>query len=366
MTTTAVTRTSALFAPLRLRDLELRNRVGVSPMCMFAVDDESGCVNAWHAAHYGQFALGGAGLIITEATGVSPEGRVSAKDAGLWTEEHAQAWRVVTDTVHRAGAAIAVQLGHTGRKGSLYRALAIDPRDERGSIADDAHGGWETIGASGEAFGSYKIPREGTTVDLEQVVADFGNAARLAVVAGFDAVELHAAHGYLVHEFLSPVTNPRVDEWGQDKELLLLKVVDAVRAQLPDSMPLIVRLSVDDVAPGGLTAADSADLARRLKDRGVDMIDCSSGGLIAGVEYDPSPGYQVPGSATVRSGAEIATAAVGMIAEPALAERIVAEGEADVVLLGREMLRDPHWARRAERELTGAATIEPRYFRAYR
>ncbi|WOF23118.1 NADH:flavin oxidoreductase/NADH oxidase [Microbacterium betulae] len=355
---------SALFRPLRLRDLELRNRVGVSPMCMYACEDRSGRVHAWHVVHYGQFALGGAALVVTEATAVLAEGRVTPRDAGLWDDAHVPAWRAVVDAVHRAGAAIAVQLAHAGRKGGKHAGLPGDPADERGSVPPDA-GGWVTAGASGAGFGHYAAPRRVSDGEIEEVVDGFRAAAGRAVAAGFDAVELHAAHGYLLHEFLSPVTNTRDDRWGADRELLLLRTVDAVREVMPAGMPLLVRLSVDDVAEGGLVAADSAALAGRLRARGVDLVDCSSGGLVWGAEYDPSPGYQVPGAAAVRaSGATVA--AVGLICEPAHAEAIVRDGLADVVLLGRAMLRDPHWARRAQLELEGAATIEPRYHRAYR
>jgi 2,4-dienoyl-CoA reductase-like NADH-dependent reductase (Old Yellow Enzyme family) len=354
----------ALFTPLTLRELRLRNRIGVSPMCMYAVHDRSGRVDDWHVVHYGQFALGGAGLIITEATAVTPEGRVTPQDAGLWHDDHIEPWRRVTRAVHRAGGAIAVQLAHAGRKASKYAALPSDPAHERGSVPLDA-GGWRTLGASNEPFGNFAPPRPADDSELQDVVEAFAAAARRAVAAGFDAVELHAAHGYLLHEFLSPVTNARSDDWGANRERLLLRTVDAVREVLPAGTPLLVRVSADDVAPGGLTAKDSARLAQRLGEHGVDLVDCSSGGLVYGAEYVAEPGYQVPGSATVRS-AGVPTAAVGLISEPAHAETIVRDGAADLVLLGREMLREPHWARRAELALTGAAALEPRYHRAYR
>ncbi len=353
----------ALLQPLRLRELRLRNRIGVSPMCMYAAPALDGVVDDWHVIHYGQFALGGAGLIITEATAVSPVGRVTPQDAGMWDDGHIAAWRRVADAVHRGGGRIAVQLAHAGRKGSKYAGLPGDPPENRGSVPDDA-GGWRTLGASGEPFGRFADPLRMDADQVDAVVADFAAAARRSVAAGFDAIELHGAHGYLLHEFLSPVTNRRTDRWGADRAAFLLATVAAVRAEMPDGMPLIVRLSVDDVAPGGSRAADSAELAPRLRDAGVDLVDCSSGGLVAGAEYSPSPGYQVPGSARVRA-TGIPTAAVGLITDPHHADRIVAQGEADIVLLGREMLRDPHWARRAEQALTGTASLEPRYHRAY-
>lgn len=352
-----------LLSPLRLRELVLRNRVGVSPMCMYAVTDRSGRVDDWHVAHYAQFALGGAGLIVTEATAVVPEGRVTPQDAGLWSDEHIPAWRRVTDAVHRAGGAIAVQLAHAGRKGSKFAGPPIDQPGERGSVPP-AGGGWATLGATGEPFGRFAAPSRASNDDLARVVDGFASAARRAVEAGFDAVELHGAHGYLLHEFLSPVTNTRGDRWMRERSALLRETVDAVRASVPSGMPLIVRLSVDDVAPGGSDAEASAQLAETLSHHGVDLIDCSSGGLVAGAEYAPFPGYQVPGAATVRARG-VATAAVGLISDPSQAEAILADGHADLILLGREMLRDPHWARRAELVLTGGASIEPRYHRAY-
>lgn len=356
--------TPTLFTPFTMRSLTVRNRVGVSPMCMFACEDKTGVVTDWHVVHYGQFAIGGAGLIIAEATAVTAEGRVTPDDAGLWDDSHIPAWRRVTDAVHRAGSAIAVQLAHAGRKASSYPGLPTHPKSHRGSVPIHL-GGWEAIGASGAAFGRYAPPRVATGEEVHAILDAFQAAARRAVLAGFDAIELHGAHGYLLHEFLSPVTNDRDDPWGHERTALLERAVSAVRLVIPPTMPLIVRLSVDDVAVQGLTAEDSARFAVRLQGLGVDLIDCSSGGLVEGVEYRPFPGYQVPGSFTVRS-AGVATAAVGLISDPAHADQIVRDGQADIVLMGRGMLRDPHWARRAERELTGAATMEPRYYRAYR
>lgn len=360
---------SRLFTPLSLRSLTVPNRAWVSPMCMYACEDPAapGVVGPWHAAHYGQFALGGAGLVLTEATAVLPEGRVTPQDAGLWSDDHVAPWRLVTDAVHAAGGLIAVQLAHAGRKAGHYRNLPGDT-DPVGSVPV-ADGGWVTLGASDEPFGDYAPPRGAADADLHAVVAAFADAARRAVAAGFDAVELHGAHGYLLHELLSPVTNARTDGWGgsrQARERLLLESVRAVRAVLPDGMPLLVRLSVSDVAPGGLDAADSAALAARLRAAGVDLVDCSSGGLVPGADYRPAPGYQVPGSAAVR-GAGVPTAAVGLIEEPWHAEDVLRRGEADAVLLGRAMLRDPHWARHAAVALADAAgPREARYHRAWR
>ncbi|GAB2453998.1 2,4-dienoyl-CoA reductase-like NADH-dependent reductase (Old Yellow Enzyme family) [Conyzicola lurida] len=353
---------TSLFDSLRLRDLTVANRVWVSPMCMYACEGEPGVVGAWHVAHYGQFALGGAGLIVTEATAVLPEGRVTPEDAGLWGDDHVAPWKTVTDAVHLAGSAIAVQLAHAGRKGGKFRGL---PGDEfaNSSVPADL-GGWTTVGATGEAFGRYDAPAKATADDLAATVAAFGAAARRADEAGFDAIELHGAHGYLLHELLSPVTNTRDDDWAS-RERLLLETVAAVRANWPQGKPLIVRLSVDDVAPGGLTAEDSASLATRLGELGVDLIDCSSGGLVAGAEYAATPGYQVPGAATVRRLSGLPTSAVGLITSPEHAASIVAEGSADAVMLGREMLRNPYWARHAASALGVSLPGVSRYHRAH-
>lgn len=361
---------ASLFDPLVLRDLTIRNRAWVSPMCMYACEGEPGVVGDWHVAHYGQFALGGAGLIVTEATAVVPEGRVTPEDAGLWDDSHIAPWRRVTDVVHGAGGAIAVQLAHAGRKGGKYRGLPGDPAAASyGSVPVD-DGGWATTGATRAPFGHYAAPDEATGETLAGLVQAFADAAVRADAAGFDAIELHGAHGYLLHEMLSPVTNTRDDDWSGSpaaRERFLLETVRAVRAVWPDGKPLIVRLSVDDVAEGGLTSTDSADMAKRLVAEGVDLIDCSSGGLVAGAEYAASPGYQVPGSITVRA-AGVPTAAVGLISEPAQANAIIADGHADAIMIGREMLRNPHWTRHAAVALGSADAVphQSRYHRAWK
>ncbi len=357
---------TGLFAPLRLRELELSNRAWVSPMCMYACEEQDGIVGDWHVMHYGQYALGGAGLILAEATAVLPEGRVTPQDAGIWSDAQTAAWRRVTEAVHLAGGRIGVQLAHAGRKGGKYRGLPGDEFVAR-SVPLDA-GGWVTTGATDAAFGRYDPPRAATGEYLSALPAAFAVAARRADAAGFDVIELHGAHGYLLHELLSPVTNTREDEWGGDaagRERLLLEVVDAVRAAWPAGKPLLLRLSTSDVTPGGRTPEDTAELAARLLRRGVDLIDCSAGGLVAGAEYAPGPGYQVAPAACVRA-ADVPVAAVGEITSAAQAETIVASGQADAVLLGRAMLRDPYWARHAAIELGAAMPQQPHYHRAYR
>ncbi|MCM6764041.1 NADH:flavin oxidoreductase/NADH oxidase [Rathayibacter sp. ZW T2_19] len=353
-----------LFDPLVLRGTRIPNRLWLSPMCTYASEDEDGIVGDWHLAHYGQFALGGAGLVVTEATAVLPEGRVTPQDAGLWSDAHIDGWRRVTDLVHAQGSVAGVQLAHAGRKGGKYRGLPGDAAWNRSVPLEE--GGWSTLGATGEAFGRYARPRAASTDELTDVVAAFAAAARRADAAGFDVVELHGAHGYLLHEFLSPAANLRSDEWGgPHRARLLLECVRAVRAVWPAHKPLFVRLSVDDVAPGGTTAVDTAALARTLVGEGVDLIDCSSGGLSAGAEYSPAPGYQVPGARTVRSLGGVPVSAVGLITAPSQAAEIVASGSADAVMLGRELLRNPHFPRHAAAVLGTPLAPHPRYHRAW-
>ncbi|PWD49927.1 oxidoreductase [Serinibacter arcticus] len=363
---------TSLFDPIQLRDLTVPNRVWLSPMCMFACEQRDGVVGDFHLAHYGGIALGGTGLLVTEATAVSPDGRVSPDDAGLWDDAQVAPWRRVTDLVHAAGATIAVQLAHAGRKGSKHRALLGDD-DLHGSVPPD-RGGWETLGATGTAFGRYTPPRRAAATDLEEVVHAFVDAAERAVAAGFDAVELHGAHGYLLHETLSPLTSSEDPAWGGDpspgvdgRERLLLETVRGVRRVIPAGMPLIVRLSVSDVAPGGSTAESTLALVERLAGEGVDLVDCSSGGLLAGIEYDAGPGYQVPGAAVVRR-AGLPVGAVGLLDDPHLAQSVLTDGSADVVLLGRALLRDPHWVRHAAHALGRLDDVpEPaRYSRGWR
>lgn len=363
-TVDTATTTAGLFDPLLLRGTAIPNRLWLSPMCTYASEGEDGVVGDWHLAHYGQFALGGAGLVVTEATAVLPEGRVTPQDAGFWADEHIAPWRRVTDFVHAQGSLAGVQLAHAGRKGGKYRGLPGDSAWNSSVPADE--GGWETVGATGGPFGRYAPPRAASSRELYAVIDAFSSAARRADDAGFDVVELHGAHGYLLHEFLSPVGNTRDDEWGgAARSRLLLECVRAVRAVWPEHKPLFVRLSVDDVAEGGTTAQDSALLARSLGDLGVDLIDCSSGGLIAGAEYSPAPGYQVPGAQIVRSGGGLPVSAVGIITSATQAAEILASGSADAVMLGRELLRNPHFPRHAAAALGTPLPPHRRYHRAW-
>ena len=349
---------SKLFTPVTVRDLTARNRVWVSPMCQYSSTD--GMPDDWHLMHLGQFAAGGAGLVMTEASAVVPEGRISPRDAGIWTDEQAAAWRRITDFVHSQGAATGAQLAHAGRKASTR-----PPWLGRGPVAA-GDGGWQPVGPTTVPFGDDNPPRALTDDEVAALPGFFAAAARRAVAAGFDAVELHFAHGYLVHQFYSPLTNTRTGRYGGDfagRVRLALETAEAVRAALGDR-PLFVRLSATDWVDGGWTVDDTVRLARLLAERGVDLIDCSSGGNDPRAEIPLSPGYQVPFAARVRAEADVATGAVGLITDAEQAERIIAGGEADVVFLARTLLRDPHWALRAANTLGVEGDWPNQYVRA--
>ena len=337
---------SHLFQPIQLRGAHIRNRIWVSPMLQYSAAD--GLPDEWHLVHLGALARGGTGAVLTEATAVSPEGRITAEDTGLWSEAHAAAWRPITSFVRRQGATPGVQLGHSGRKGSTRPPWSTRP------VRTDRSGGWRPAGPSAVPFpGLRQEVRELSVREIGQVVERFATAARLAVGAGFELVELHAAHGYLLHQFLSPLSNRRTDAYGgsfDHRTRLLLEVVDAVRASVPDTLPLATRISATEWVDGGWDTADSVRLAGLLRDHGVDLVDVSTGGNVADAPIPVGPGYQVEFARAVR-GAGIHTGSVGLITEPKQAEEIVASGAADVVLLARAMLREPHWALRAAHEL---------------
>jgi 2,4-dienoyl-CoA reductase-like NADH-dependent reductase (Old Yellow Enzyme family) len=338
-----------LFTPLTLRELTIPNRVWLAPMCQYSVLAEDGVPTDWHLVHLGSRAQGGFGLIITEATAVVPEGRISPQDTGLWNDEQRDAWSPIVDFVHEQGAAIGIQLAHAGRKGSTYRSF---PGEPSGSVPE-GDGGWATVGPTEDAFAGYADPQAMTTADLEATVAAFAEAARRSDEAGFDVVEIHGAHGYLVHQFLSPLSNHRTDGYGggfEGRTRLLLEIVDAVRAVWPVGRPLFVRLSATDWVEGGWDTDDSIRLSALLKERGVDLVDVSTGGNVV-TEIPVGPGYQVPFAQAIRTGARIPTGAVGMITSPQQAEDVLAAGEADAVLLARAALREPSWPLRAAAEL---------------
>ena len=358
---------TALFQPLRLRSLELQHRGWVSPMCQYSCDpdDAPGVPNDWHLMHLGSFAAGGAALILTEAAAVNAEGRISPRDAGLYNGAQAEAWERITSFVHKHGAAeakIGVQLAHAGRKASTYWPFS----GKHGSVpASD--GGWTTVGPSPLAFEGYAAPAEMSAEQITGVVRDFADAAVRAVDAGFATIEIHGAHGYLLHQFQSPLINTRTDAWGGDetgRNRLMLTVVDAVRAVIPESMPLLLRISASDWAEGGVDLAASVRLARQAAGRGVDLIDVSSGGAVAHQQIKAGPGYQTGFSAAIRKEAGVATGTVGLLTSAGQAEHAVATGQADGVLIARAALRDPHWWLRAAFELGHDLAWPPQYERA--
>ena len=349
---------SRLFEPLTLRGVTSRNRIWVAPMCQYS--SVEGMPDDWHLVHLGARAVGGAGLVMTEAAAVSPEGRISPSDAGIWNDEQAAAWARVTRFVRSQGALAGIQLAHAGRKASTRR-----PWEGRGVVPPE-EGGWTPVGPSATAYPGLAEPGPLDEEGIAGVRADFVSATRRALDAGFDVVELHAAHGYLLHSFLSPLSNDRTDGYGGDlagRMRLLLEVVEDVRAVWPEDKPLVLRISASDWLEGGWTVEDSVILAKEAAARGVDLVDCSSGGN-APSQIPLDPGYQVPFAAAVRSGAGVPTGAVGLITEPAQAEAILADGAADVVLLARELLRDPHWPLRAAAALGVEVPLPVQYARA--
>ena len=341
---------SALFQPISVRGLTIRNRIWVAPMCQYSVFAEDGVPRDWHLMHLGSLATGGSGLVIAEATAVTPDGRISPRDTGLWNAEQQDAWAQIVTFIHSQGAAAGIQLAHAGRKASTWPAWGFD---QHGSVPVE-DGGWPTVSASDIPFGSYTAPRPLDSDGIDEIVAAFVSSARRAVEAGFDLIELHAAHGYLLHQFLSPLSNTRTDEYGgslENRARLLLRLVAEIRAAVGEEFPILVRFSATDYAAGGWDQQQTAIVAGWAHAAGADLFDISSGGNINGVTVPLGPGYQVPFSEFVRTEADVSTAAVGLITDPLQAEDIVASGQADAVLLARELLRDPHWPLRAAREL---------------
>lgn len=338
---------SQLFTPLTLRSITFPNRIWVSPMCQYSSDD--GMPNAWHMVHLGSRAVGGAGLVIIEASGVSPEGRITAWDSGIWSEAHADAFRPIVEFIHANRSIAGIQIAHAGRKASTDK-----PWRGGRPIAEGPHS-WTTLAPSAIPFREGEpVPHALTLAEIDEVVSQFVRAATFARSAGFRVLEIHAAHGYLLHEFLSPLCNQRDDEYGgslENRMRLTLRVAEDVRAAWPDDLPLFVRISARDWAEGGWTLDESVQLSTRLRDLGVDLVDCSSGGAIPHAKIELEPGYQVPFAREIRSRAKIATGAVGLITEARQAEEIIANGDADAVLLARQMLRDPYFPLHAAEEL---------------
>ncbi len=355
---------SHLFAPFTVKSVTLRNRIGVSPMCQYSAED--GLANDWHLVHLGSRAVGGAGLVIVEATAVSPEGRISPGDLGIWSDRHVEPLIRINRFLKQHGAVAGLQIAHAGRKASARR-----PWDGEGQLPESG-GGWPTVAPSAEAFGSGldKVPQALDAAGIKRLQADFVAAAKRALAAEYQWLELHFAHGYLAHQFLSPLVNRRTDQYGgsfENRIRFALETAQAVRAVWPDNLPLTARLSCTDWVAGGWDIEQAVELARRLKAAGVDLIDCSSGGAIPGVKIPVGPGYQVPLAERIRREAGIATAAVGMISEPAQADAIVRSGRADLVLLARELLRDAYWPAHAAKALgqTGAMPPPVQYARAW-
>ena len=338
---------SLLFQPYTLKSITLRNRIVLSPMCQYSSED--GFANDWHIVHLGTRASGGAALIITEAAAVSPEGRISPNDLGIWKDEHIAPLKRITDFIESQGSIAGIQLAHAGRKGST----AVHWKGKGGLTPEQ--GGWTVVGPTTTPFKEGDpVPEALDAAGIEKVKADFAQAARRSREAGFKVVEIHAAHGYLLHQFYSPLSNGRTDGYGGDFEgriRLLLEVVAAVQTEWPAELPLFVRLSVTDWMPDGWSPEDSVGLAGRLKEMDVDLIDCSSGGNVPKADIPVGPSYQVPLSSQVKRGAEIATGAVGLITEPAQAEAILTAGKADLIFMGRVLLRDPYWPLHAAREM---------------
>ncbi len=317
-------------------------------MCQYSCFDQDGMPNDWHLVNLGQHAIGGFGVVLTEATAVVPEGRISPEDTGIWSDAHIEPWRRIASFVSSQGALVGMQLAHAGRKGSTYSTFA-----EGEGTVPDIEGGWQAVGPSSNAFEGYAEARELTPNEVATLPQAFADAAVRADQAGFDIVEIHAAHGYLLHEFLSPLVNHRTDEWGgsfENRTRIVIEVVDAVRAVWPDDKPLFVRLSATDWAKGGWDVEQTTRLAGILKDHGVDVIDVSSGGAVAEQQIVAGPGYQVPFAHEV-STAGLPVATVGLITEPAQAEAILADGSADAVMLARAAIREPAWPLRAAHEL---------------
>ena len=351
-----------LFSPFTLRDVTFRNRIGVSPMCQYSSCD--GFADDWHLVHLGSRAVGGAGLVFTEATAVTADGRISPHDLGIYRDDHVEMLSRITRFIAGQGAVPGMQLAHAGRKASTVR-----PADGGGAVAE-TEGGWRPVWApSAIAFDdTYVTPTELSRAKIGEVVAAFAKAAERALAAGFQVIELHGAHGYLGHEFLSPLTNHRSDEYGgslENRTRFLTQVIQAVRKVWPERLPLFLRISSTDWVDGGWDIDQSVELAKMVKPLGVDVVDASSGGAVPGAVIPIGPGYQTAFAERIRREAQIVTAAVGMITSPSQAEHVLATGQADIVLLAREMLRDPYWPRRAAGELRAQISPPLQYGRGW-
>ena len=352
---------STLLSPLAIRGVTLPNRIAVSPMCQYSSTE--GLANDWHLVHLGSRAVGGAGTVIVEATAVTREGRISPGDLGIWSDSHIEPLARIARFVAEQGAVPGIQLAHAGRKAST-----LPPFEGIGPLKSRESGAWETVAPSAIPFDDgYPAPRALTTQEIESVVAAFARAATRAAHAGFRVIEMHMAHGYLIHQFLSPFSNTRTDAYGgtpENRMRLALEVAAGVRAAIPDDIVLFARVFVTDWAEGGWDLEQTVTLARKLKNAGVDLIDCSSGGLLPRAVVPAAPGYQVPFAAAVRERAGLLTGAVGLITEVQQANAIITGGKADIVLLARQMLRDPYWGLKAQQEILGDTRWPKQYERA--
>ena len=352
---------SGLFDELKIRDVRLANRIGVSPMCQYSCED--GLATDWHFVHLGCRAVGGAALVIAEATAVLPEARISPQDLGIWSEAHIEPLSRITDFIHSQGSVAGIQIAHAGRKSST-----MPPWKGTGRLSED-QGGWsDVVAPSAVAFApNYAMPTAATTERIAAIVDAFGRAAQRALDAGFRLLEIHAAHGYLLHEFFSPLSNHRSDVYGgsfENRTRIAREVVARVRRFWPERLPLFIRISSTDWVEGGWDIEQAVELARGLRPLGVDLVDCSSGGNVADAKIPMGPGYQVPFAERIRRDARIATGAVGMITEPHRADEIIRNGQADIVLLAREMLRDPYWPLHAAAKLGESISWPVQYLRA--
>ncbi|NJY62887.1 NADPH dehydrogenase NamA [Salinimicrobium sp. CDJ15-81-2] len=354
--------TPRLFEPLKIKSVELKNRIGVSPMCMYSSED--GFANDWHLVHLGSRAVGGAGLVISEATAVSPEGRISPDDLGIWKDAHIEKLKQITSFLEANGSVPGIQLAHAGRKASTsspWKGGELVPKEEVG---------WRPVAPSAlPFFEDHPDPLALNPAGIEKVILDFKEAAKRANLAGFKVVELHAAHGYLLHEFLSPLSNRRTDEYGgsfENRSRLVLEVVEAVKEEWPQELPLFIRISATDWAQGGWNEEESVKLAKILKERGVDLVDCSSGGLVPDVTIPVKKKYQVPFSEKIKAEAGIMTAAVGLITTPEEAEEVLQNEQADMIFIGREMLRNSYFPMEAAKQLDYDLEWPKQYQRAKR
>jgi 2,4-dienoyl-CoA reductase-like NADH-dependent reductase (Old Yellow Enzyme family) len=337
-----------LLSPLTIRGVTFRNRIAVSPMCQYSGQD--GFANDWHLVHLGSRAVGGAALVVVEATSVAVDGRISPGDLGIWKDEHVEPLARIAKFVHSQGAVAGIQLAHAGRKASCDL-----PWRGGASLKAPEQGGWPVVGPSPVPFAEASpVPIPMDEAGIDGVIAAFGAGARRALTAGFKVIEIHAAHGYLLHEFLSPISNHRNDQYGgslENRMRLLLRIVEQLRGIMPEELPLLVRISATDWVEGGWDIEQSVELARRLKASGVDLIDVSSGGMVPYARIPVAKGYQVPFARRIREGADIRTGAVGLITEAHHADEIVTGGDANLVFIARELLREPYWALKAQQAL---------------